>query len=58
MHPKCRVDQLGESQVSAIAKLIENDPDKCGHELQRKIAQRVQHYHDIKSQRGDRLARG
>lgn len=58
IHPKCRVNELSENQVGTIARLIENDEDKCGHELQRKIAQRVLHYHQIKSWRGDRLARG
>ena len=58
IHPRCRVQDLTDSQISSVAKLIEQDPDKCGHELQRKIAQRVMHYHNIKSYRGDRLARG
>lgn len=58
IHPSCRVNELTENQVSTIAKMIEQDPDKCGHELQRKIAERVSHYYKIKSWRGLRLANG
>jgi hypothetical protein len=45
-------------RLSSIAQILESDTDKVGHELQRKIAQRVLHYHQIKTWRGDRLARG
>lgn len=58
LHPLCRVRDLSEAQVSQIGRLIESDPDKCGHELQRKIAQRILHYHNIHAWRGDRYARG
>ncbi len=58
IHPRIKVSELSDSQIAQVAKMIEADPDKCGHELQRKIAQRVLHYHQIKSERGDRLARG
>lgn len=58
LHPRCRVQDLSQQQISQLAQKIEGDPDKCGHELQRKIAQRVMHYHSIKTVRGDRLARG
>jgi small subunit ribosomal protein S13 len=58
LYPKCRVQDLSEAQISEIGRLIEADPDKCGHELQRRIAQRILHYHNIRSWRGDRYARG
>ncbi|KAI3633280.1 hypothetical protein MIR68_008227 [Amoeboaphelidium protococcarum] len=58
IHPKCKVKDLSEDMVSRISKTIEQDPDKVGHELQRKIAARCKHYYDIGSLRGQRLAYG
>jgi small subunit ribosomal protein S13 len=58
LHPACRVRDLSEGHVSTISRMVEEDPDKCGHELQRKIAERVTHYYNIKSFRGLRLAEG
>jgi len=58
LHPQCRVFDLSEAQLSRMAKLIESDPDKTGHELQRKIGQHLEHLNQIKTQRSDRLARG
>jgi small subunit ribosomal protein S13 len=56
LHPQCKMSDLSESQLSALAKEIVAQ-GSVGHELQREIGKRVEHLHLIKSWRGDRLAR-
>jgi small subunit ribosomal protein S13 len=69
LHPQCRMRDLSEPQLSTLAKEIvaqgpighERTLPKCTYfmsKVQREIGKRVQHLHQIKCWRGDRLARG
>ena len=58
LHPALRVKDLTESQINQLARVIEQDPDGTGAELQRRIGADILHLKKIGSYRGERLMKG